>query len=161
MRAGAWKCRLLHAFIASYFSLFAISTLSYQCLCEGPNKDIDEHAGSDMGIPHLFLVELIGSKITHHSCPGSSQSAFPLIFLKKRAVLPTENPIRKTEAQDHALIPHSLAVTEVPACSPLYREFGTLPHVQLFSFHSGISPPYAWRMPEAGCQSWRRFKNIA
>ncbi len=34
------------------------------------NKDIDEHAEADIRIPRLFLLELIGSKITHHSMPG-------------------------------------------------------------------------------------------
>lgn len=153
MCANAGKCRLLHVVIVAYFSLFAVSTLSYQCLYEGLNKDIDEHAEYDVAIPHLFLVELIGSKITHHSHAASSQSALRLIISKKRAVLPTENIIRKTPAQDQALIPHSIALTEVPACSTAVPAFGTLPDVQLFSFHSGISPPFACLVPEAGCLS--------
>ncbi len=96
-----------------------------------------------MGIPRLFLLELIGSEITHQSGSGSPQSPFRFICLKKRAVLPEENLIKKNQSQCHGLSAHSLASTEGPTCAPLVRNIGTLQYVMLLPFHSGISPPYA------------------
>ena len=143
MRSTIGKCCHLHAFILSYFLLFTVSTLSYTPIYDQLEKDIDEHAVPDLRIPHLFLLELIGSEIIHHSENGSSQSAFRFIFLKKRAVLPTENLIKKNQAQDHGMNAYSTKLDEGPTFAPIVRNIGTLQYVLLLPFHSGISPPYA------------------
>jgi hypothetical protein len=143
MRSVTGKCCYLHAFILSYFLLFTISTLSYTPIYDQLNKDIDEHAATDIRIPRLFLLELIGSEITHHSGCGRPQSAFRFIFLKKRAVLPPENLIKKNQAQEPGLSTYSITLNEGATCAPLVRDISPLQFVMLLPFHSGISPPYA------------------
>jgi hypothetical protein len=120
---------------------FTISTLSYTP--DQLNKDIDKRAEAEMGIPRLFLLELIGSEMTHESGSGRPQSPLRFIFLKKRAVLPEENLIKKNQLQYHGLSSCSLTSTEGPTCAPLVRDIRVLQYALLLSFHSGISPPYA------------------
>jgi hypothetical protein len=143
MRSATGKFHHLHTFILSYFLLFTISTLSYTPIYDQLNKDIDEHAVTDIRIPRLFLLELIGSEIKYHSESRSPQSAFRFIFLKKRAVLPTEYLIKKNKAQDHGLSTHNITLNEVPAFATMVRDDRTMQDVWLLPFHSGISPPYA------------------
>ena len=141
MCADAGKCRLLHAVFLSYFIFFTFSTLSYNLMDEQLSRAFEEPAGADIIMPRLFLLELIGSTITHHTCSGSSQSALRIIFLKKRAVLPTENIIRKTLARDHMPIIHVTTMPEGVACALPERESGTLLHERLLTLYSDISPP--------------------
>ena len=143
MCSATGKCCHLRAFILFYFLLFTISTLSYTPIYDQLNKDIDEHSEADIRIPRLFLMELIGSEITHHPGSGSPQSDVRFIFLKKRAVLPEENLIKKTRVQYHGLSTYSIILNEGATSGPLVRDIRTLQYVLLLPFHSGISPPYA------------------
>ena len=126
-----------------YFLLFTISTLSYTPTYDQLNKDIDENPEADIKIPRLFLLELIGSEITHHSGSGSPQSDFRVIFLKKRAVLPPEYIINKNQERDHGLNTNRITLNGGPACDSMVQDIRTLQYVLLLPFHSGISPPYA------------------
>ena len=137
------KCWHLHAFILFYFLFFTISTLSYTPIYEQLNKDIDKNAEADIRIPRLFLLELIGSEIAHRSGNGSPESALRFIFLKKWAVLPTENLIKANQVQDHGLSTYGITLNEGSTCAPLVLDIRTLQHILLLPFHSGISPPYA------------------
>ncbi len=136
------RCRL-HSFILFYFLLFTISTLSYAPIYDQLNKDIDERAEADIRIPRLFLLELIGSEVAHRTGSGSPRSALRLIFLKKRAVLPTEKLINKNHAGYHGLRTYAVAVNEGSTGVALVREIRTLHYRMLLPVHSGISPPYA------------------
>ncbi|MGO9015645.1 MAG: hypothetical protein ACLQF0_11755 [Dissulfurispiraceae bacterium] len=136
------RCHL-HALILSYFLFFTISTLSYTPIYDQLNKDSDEHAEADIRIPRLFLLELIGSEITHHFGSGSPESALRFIFLKKRAVLPTENLIRKNQVQDHGFSSYRITLNAHSTYAPLVRDISSFQYVLLIHFHSGISPPYA------------------
>ena len=122
---------------------FTISTLSYTPIYDQLNKDIDEHAEADIRIPRLFLLELIGSEMTHHSGSGNPQSTCRFIFLKKRAVLPEENLTKKNQLKYHGLSTYSITSNVGPTCAPLVRDIRVLQYVLLLPFHSGISPPYA------------------
>jgi len=143
MRSDTGKYRHLHAIILFYFLLFTISTLSYTPIYDQLNKDIGEHAETDIRIPRLFLLELIGSEIKRYSRSGTPQSAFRFIFLKKRAVLPEESLIKKKQAEDHGLSTNRITPNEGSTCVPLVPHIRTLQYALLFPFHSGISPPYA------------------
>ena len=143
MCSATGKCRHLHVFILFYFLFFTVSTLSYTPIYDQLNKDIDEHAEADIRIPRLFLLELLGSEITHRFGSGRPESGFRFIFLKKRAVLPTENLIKKNQAQDHGLSTYRIMLNEGSSCAPLVRDIRTLQFTLLLPFHSGISPPYA------------------
>jgi len=141
MCADAWKRRLFHDVFLSYFLLFTVSTLSYTLTDDQLKRAFEETAGADIVMPRLFLLELIGSTIIHHHCSGTSQSACRFIFLKKRAVLPTEDIIRKTPARDHIPIIHSITMPAGVACLLPERDLGTLLQERLFPFYSDISPP--------------------
>ena len=143
MCSATEKCCHLNAIILSYFLLFTISTLSYTPIYGQLDRDIDGHAVTDIRIPHLFLLELIGSEIMCHSATGNSQSACRFIFLKKRAVLPTENLVRKNQAQDNGMSTYSITMDESPTSAPIVRGIRTLQYALLLPFHSGISPPHA------------------
>ncbi len=137
------KCCHLHAIMLIYFLLFTISTLSYTPTYDQLNKDIEENPEADIKIPRLFLLELIGSEIIHHSGSGSPQSDFRVIFLKKRAVLPTEYFIKKNQERDHGFNTNRITLNGGPTCVPMVQDIRTLQYVLLLPFHSGISPPYA------------------
>ncbi|HKN18583.1 MAG TPA: hypothetical protein VJW95_02205 [Dissulfurispiraceae bacterium] len=144
MCSATGKRRNLHAFILFYFLFFTVSTLSYTPIYDQLNKDTDEHAEADIRIPRLFLLELIGSEITHHSGSGSPESALRFIILKKRAVLPTENLIRRNQAQDHGFSTYRITLNAGSTYAPLVRDKSSFQYVLLLlPFHSGISPPYA------------------
>ncbi len=141
MCADAGKCRLFHSVFLSYFLLFTVSTLSYTLMGEQLNRAFEEPAGVDIIMPRLFLLELIGSTITHHPCSGSSQSAVRIIFLKKRAVLPTDNIIRKTPEREHMPVAHGITMPEGEACALPEGDSRTLLHEKPLTLYSDISPP--------------------
>jgi len=138
---SARKCCHLHAIILFFFFFFTVSTLSYTPA--QLNKDIDKETEADIGIPRLLLPELIGPEMTHHTGSGSPQSPLRFICLKKRAVLPEENLIKKNQVQFNGLSTYSITSIEGPTCAPLVRDIRTLQYVLLLPFHSGISPPHA------------------
>ncbi len=143
MFSAAGKYRHIRVFILFYFLFFTISTLSYTPIFDQLSKDIDEHGEADIRIPHLFLLELIGSEITHCSRSGGAESALRLIFLKKRAVLPTENLIKKNQAPDRGLGAYRVMLNEGSPWAPLVHYISSMQYALLLPFHSGISPPYA------------------
>src|SRR5271169_3138508 len=141
MCADAWNRRMFHVVFLSYFLLFTVSTLSYTLTDDQLKREFEENAGADIVMPRLFLLELVGSTITRHRCNGTSQSACRFIFLKKRAILPTEDIIRKTAALDHMPIFHSITMSAGVACLLPEHDIGTLLQERLFPFYSDISPP--------------------
>jgi len=140
MRAGIWKYRLLNTVFLSYFFLFTISTLSYRPVYE-LNRTVEESAGADINMPRLSLLELIGSIITHQTDSGSSNSSCRLIFLKKRAILPTENVIKKAQTRAFAPAIHGITLTEGADRFLPASDKGGLQHKWLLFAHSGVSPP--------------------
>ncbi len=135
------KCRLLHTVFLSYFLLFSISTISYRPIYEQINKTVEEPGGADMTVPRLSLLELIGLIITHQTDSGSSNSACRFLVLKKRAVLPTENVIRKAQVRDFAPVIHSVTLSEGISRNLPASDKGRLQHKWLLFVHSGVSPP--------------------
>ncbi len=143
MRNFSWRCRLVRSSVLSYFFLFTISTLSYTPVYEQLNKGFDDNAATEIRIPRLFLLELIGSEFANRSGSGDYPPPFRFIFLKKRAVLPVENPVKKSQSYALELIAHTIILPAGPAfvTSALYN--APLSYALLLSVHSGISPPYA------------------
>jgi len=107
------------------------------------NKGFDDNAVTELRIPRLFLLELIGSEFTHRSGSRDYPYPFHIIFLKKRAVLPVENPVKKSQSYALELIAHTSILPAGPTfvTSALYN--APLSYAFLLSIHSGISPPYA------------------
>ena len=123
--------RHLNVIFVLYFCLFTISTLSYSGIQESLSKSI----------PHLYLLEMINSRIMEHCSDHCPQSPLHLPLIKKKAVLPAENVIKKSIVQNQWPVSFVVALLQDNPWCPTGRHMITLPHAQLSSFHSGISPP--------------------
>ncbi len=125
----------------SFFLFYAISPLSYTLAGNGDSTD----AGSIVsGGFRLFSWELVFSRLASKENSENGNSAFKVLFRKKRATIP-DSPVLKTgPSKDNASIvdshftpsPRTLHSSRIAFSSPkCLRGF-------LFSY-SGLSPPFS------------------
>lgn len=121
-----------------YFSLYAISPLSYSY-----NRQIDERGDTTVAGFRLFVVELLLSNIAHHK--DEDKTAAILLFKKKRAAVSSgelhiSGKIFKSVGklpQGFALFNSSSAQITCCGIRSQYRK-------DVYLSYSGLSPPSAY-----------------
>ena len=129
-RAERFPRQVIMIFVL-YFCFFTISTLSFAGIHESINESI----------PHLYLLELIGSKITEGRPERNTGSPLHLPLFKKKAVLPAESSIKNILVKNQWLVSYIIFLLKDNSCCHKGQDILTLTRVQLSPFHSGVSPP--------------------